>query len=409
MTKDFRNQRQENTGPFSRNISSGRYREDRPSRSARPRLSRDAVDRGWENGASRAHADYRPRQSANRPPFQRSGQSTPAFERSRQPYNHRSSETRRQSYDSPSSSFNQNGYQPRREPSPRTGPRRFNEPGQRVPGNRPGLSSERWTREGSSRSDGSISRYQDRDQSQARGPSRFDQRRPGDPGRQDYREDYRPRPFERHRREEENFARGRRTYDPRTRRDSYNPPRQSRPTTRRGYSEARQQYQGKPADRSPSWQGKATDRPGSAQFEGDYEQFDEPEQVEYPEQPPQQPYEKHVTRLPDGRVLKGSRPQQREQARFWNEVEEETENLMPRIPVAPKKRKQETTANRPARLIKQPGSSKAHKIKRVKTARARDGASRAEKAKTGKKKADGTPGSVIRPFQRGYKWPATGE
>jgi len=400
MTKNFRNQPRENTGPFSRNTSSGRYREDQSSRPARPRLSRDAVDRGWENGASRAHADYRPRQSANRPPFQRPGQSTPAFERSRQPYTHRSSEARRQSYDSPSSSFNQNGYQPRREPSPRTGPRRFNEPEQRVPGSPPGPYNKRWTREASTQSNGSTSHNQSRNRSQERGPSRFDTRRSGGPGRQDYREESRPRPFERSHKEEENFARGRRSYDPH---------RQSRPKSRRGYSETRQQYRGKPSERALSWQEKTSDRAESAQFEGDYEQFDEPEQMKYSERPPQPPYEKHVTRLQDGRVLKGSRPQQREQARFWTEVEEEAENLMPHIPVAPKKRERETTAKRPARLMKQPGGRKAHKIKMVKTAHTREEAARAEKAKTGKQKASDTQGPVLRPFQRGYRWPATGQ
>jgi hypothetical protein len=35
-----------------------------------------------------------------------------------------------------------------------------------------------------------------------------------------------------------------------------------------------------------------------------------------------------VTRLPDGRVLKGSRPAQRKNAQFWTEVAEDTEDLL---------------------------------------------------------------------------------
>jgi hypothetical protein len=59
--------------------------------------------------------------------------------------------------------------------------------------------------------------------------------------------------------------------------------------------------------------------------------------------------------------------------------------------------------------MKQPGGRKAHKIKMVKTAHAREEAARAEKAKTGKQKASDTQGPVLRPFQRGYRWPATGQ
>jgi hypothetical protein len=35
-----------------------------------------------------------------------------------------------------------------------------------------------------------------------------------------------------------------------------------------------------------------------------------------------------VTRLPDGRVLKGPRPAQRKNAQFWTEVAEDTEDLL---------------------------------------------------------------------------------
>lgn len=415
MTRNFSNQRRENTGPSSRNTSSGRYREEQASRSARPRLSRDAVDRGWENGASRNHADYRPRQGASTPPSQRPGRPSPAFERSRQPYNHHSSETRPRSYGAPSSSSDRGGYQQRREQSPGPGPRRFNESGQHAPGGRPGPNSEHWTREPGPRSEGSTNRYQDRDryqdtnryqdEYQARGPARFNQSGPGAPERPNYRGANGSRSFERPGRDGENFARGQRTNDPsRGRRDNYNPRWQSRPTAQRAYSEPQRQYPDTPREHPPFRQGQTNERPGKEQFEGDYEHFETERQVERPE-----PYEKHVTRLPDGRVLKGSRPQQRKQARFWTEVEEESTGLIPPAPTHEPETEPITQEKptRPARPRKQP-ESKERKVKTVKTTRARAGAPKADKAKTGKKRS-GPQGPVIRPSQRGYKWPTTGE
>ena len=93
-----------------------------------------------------------------------------------------------------------------------------------------------------------------------------------------------------------------------------------------------------------------------AQFEGDYESFNEqPDHSNYNERPSRpsrsedrpfrgstgnrgqretqrqrdgRPYERHVTPLPDGRVIKGSRPAQRRNARFWTDVSEETDELM---------------------------------------------------------------------------------
>src|SRR5207237_10181927 len=43
-----------------------------------------------------------------------------------------------------------------------------------------------------------------------------------------------------------------------------------------------------------------------------------------------EPVEGHVTRLPDGRVLKGPRPVQRKNAQFWSEISNGTEQLIDR-------------------------------------------------------------------------------
>jgi hypothetical protein len=146
------------------------------------------------------------------------------------------------------------------------------------------------------------------------------------------------------------------------------------------------------------------ERSGSAQFEGDYERFETREWVERPERP----FEKNVTRLPDGRVIKGSRPAQRKEARFWTGVEEETSTLLPQTP--PEQQEpvtpplsQEKPATRPARSRKQP-AGQTRKVKTVKTTRAASA-----EPKTGKKKARGPQGPVTRPSRKGYKWPTSEE
>src|SRR5436309_9371554 len=65
MTRDFNNQRREYPQSDSRGSSSRRFEKERPSHPARPRLNRDMVDRGWENGARQNHADYRTRGDSN--------------------------------------------------------------------------------------------------------------------------------------------------------------------------------------------------------------------------------------------------------------------------------------------------------------------------------------------------------
>lgn len=83
--------------PSSRNQSSGRYGDSRPSRPGRPRLNRETVDRAWENGASRDHADYHPRQSNARPysqqrPYNRDGNAP--SQNNRRPYSQGNGNTR---------------------------------------------------------------------------------------------------------------------------------------------------------------------------------------------------------------------------------------------------------------------------------------------------------------------------
>ena len=468
MTKNFSNQRRDGMQPSSRNFASGKYREEQSSRPARPRLSRDAVDRAWENGATRTYADYRPRQNPPTSPAQRQGRPAPAYERSRQPQNRRPYAASQETYGTP----RQGNYQPRQQPEDR--PRYSNQPGYRAPGGQPSLNSERWTRTSSPQQPGGYTerseehqpsrfrqdgptgyrgsnrppRFQQGSPNTYRGsdrPQRFqqdaapdssyrDSNRPprfqqGSPntyrgsdrpqrfqqdGPAGYRGPQQPRSFERSDREREQFTRGQRGSAPGPRRDSYNPRWQSRPGAQREYSNQQREF-------SEPRNDNVNERPGRAQFEGDYERFTDQERANTFEpaprdQRPEAAYTRPVTRLPDGRVLKGPRPVQRKQARFWNEVEGETGELLSHAstpptpeegslpqdqPVEPKK-----AAPRAARP-KKPGESRVRTVKTVKTARA-EGA-KPYSDKVARKNARGPQKPVTRPSQRGYKWPAAGE
>ena len=89
MTKDFHEQRRGDVRPSSRNRSSGRYGEERSPSSARPRPNRASVDRAWESGARREHADYRPRSRDGQPPREnrRYNQNGTSAQNGRRPYN----------------------------------------------------------------------------------------------------------------------------------------------------------------------------------------------------------------------------------------------------------------------------------------------------------------------------------
>jgi hypothetical protein len=116
------------------------------------------------------------------------------------------------------------------------------------------------------------------------------------------------------------------------------------------------------------------------------------------EKPPQ--VERHVTPLPDGRVLKGPRPAQRQNAQFWTDISQNTEKLVNQVQTP-----EETSAmtpdeqaqtgplsapqSAPAPLV---GSPRAKFAKRVASA-----------ARNGKTKRPVSSGP--KPSQRGFKWP----
>lgn len=485
MTRDFNKPRRDDMRPSSRHIPSDHYREERPFKPGRPRLSRDAVDRAWENGGNRHHDDYRPRQNTARPPFQqqRPGPATgrsgtpygrpgygghqenyrgsafaprPPYQRrdqehegGRRPFNgpgyrgsaphsgyqHRDQETgyRGSSFNSgyqrreqgPGSNrrpFNESGYRGpasnagyqrrnqeqtgERRPfseteyrrfsspphadyrRPGSSERRFNEPGRHARGDQQGSQDERWSRDrrGPARTYRSDEgRYQDTR------PPRFQQ---GGPTR------YTGGPRNYERGEREQFARGSRSADSPARRDSHNPRWQSRPAAQRGYHSSQRNY-------AEVEHEQPYGRPEVEQFEGDYERFNAPQSEQE---------EKHFTYLPDGRVLKGSRPSQRKQARFWNGVEEETSTLLSHTPAAPETSEQEEKASpaeeaqeeTPAKARK-PRTAKPKAVRTVKTNLSRGTGGmkslHGSKAKALKRKTSSPQASITRPSQRGYKWP----
>src|SRR6266849_2573820 len=110
MTRDFNEQRRYDRYSSSRNQSSGRSGEERTPRPARPRLNRQTVDRAWESGARRDHADYRTRSNNEQPPRSnhRRNQYTDytSTQNSRKPL-----DDRQDSYQRPQRTFNSDGSQ----------------------------------------------------------------------------------------------------------------------------------------------------------------------------------------------------------------------------------------------------------------------------------------------------------
>lgn len=434
MTRDFNKQRRDDMRPSSRHTPSDNYREERPFKSARPRLSRDTVDRAWENGATQKYADYQPRHNASRPPFQQQGRPAPGAEPYRSSQSRPGYPTRQQNYrgSSPStheryprraqqpegerrpfneteyrrfSSTPDSGYQPRHEQMPPADGPRFNRPGgYRASGGPRDYNNERRTYDQRGPSQpyrGGEKRYQE-----PRSP-RFEQRGPGTPARNISRSATGPRDFRSGERERDNFARRNRSDGPQARRDNHNPRWQSRPAAQRGYRSA--QHEGPYGQRERSYT-----RPEAEQFEGDYERFNA-YQDRQPLAQPEQVEEKHVTRLPDGRVLKGSRPSQRKQAHFWNGIEAEASTLMP-VPEVPAQVAKPAPSKEPVEKPAKPKTPPTAKPKALKTTRADysrgTGGMKSihgSKARALKKKRQGPQGPGTRPSQRGYKWPTPGE
>ncbi len=415
MTREFNKQRRDDSRPPSRRPTSNGYGDARSSRPARPRLNRETVDRAWETGANPNHADYQPRSQRDprgQPP--RNGRNehrsseqqthfTPGYRRNTNEertssYQERG-ERRNTGYDRERAehgrSFERNGertrddrhYNDRRGYS--DGQNRANPRGQ-YQGHRP---SSDWEQRdyGRDRNQGNQG-YQGNGRSWQQGRERnFSEDRP-----------YRPEP--RSFRDDRDRDRG-----PRRPPRENNRPERSMPPSN-----------GRERDRRES----SLPQPHVERFEGDYERFDYNETSRRPERGDQRipaqrgrhhhPTEQvHVTRLPDGRVLKGSRPTQRRKAQFWNEITKDTEGLVEQVHPAPHPADE---AHQEVKALPLEGESNgepsAHTGPAAQEDQAQDtdGAQQTRPASSpAQKKKSALKGrtNVMRPSQRGFKWPTT--
>ena len=398
MTREFNKQRRDNERPFSRNSSSGRHGEERSPHPARPRLNREMVDRGWETGARQNHADYRTRGPNSGQPSRdnwRRNQQTdhPSAQHSRNSNNRKPYGNRQDNYleDTPRSNqgprsrsfepgmrnFDEQRYNERRGYSDRPGP---SGSGARP---RPGF------RANTHSSDGRP-QYGDRNQNRGYQRRDFDRDRDNRQARDFDHSDRDDRP-------KRSFDRSNRSnrYEPQP--DTRNPRWQSRPSVQRDQNSRRPQEFTEHA-------------PDNELFEGDYERFntsdapklssDQSEEL----QDTDQQEERHVTRLPDGHVLKGPRQVQRKNAAFWKDVAHETETLVQPL-------EQRTTSDvvrrpivdrpkaTPKKSVKQKSTESPRSRTRSASAVARGRKSRVNQSES-KPKATGP-----RPSQRGFKWP----
>lgn len=418
MTRDYNKQR-DNARPFSRNQSPNRPGAERFPRQDRPRLNRETVDRAWESGAPNRHADYRPR-SSSQPPRNRWNNNQPSehAQYGRRPSGNRQNDDR---------SFE-------RTPNTNAGPRsRSFDPNRRNFDDRRGHQGHQGYPESPNRNGGrqgprdnsrhyeQSSQFRDNDQGrgyQRPGSRRFEQQP------RDFNPNYRsPRNgsqgnFKRDNRSPRNSGGPNRSPYGTRRPDEEHPRLRSRPQAQRGNSFEDQEHFN---EREPE----------NEQFEGDYERFDGPRQ---PKRPKVQPYERerskaterHVTRLADGRVLKGSRPAQRKNAQFWTGIGDEAENLIDQVhsdsPSTGKQvdqRSEEALSGTPAQGKGKQKAQRAPRAQRVQKGQRAQGAqgakskprARASSAvkrerKSGAKKAVGTSSTVPRPSQRGFQWPS---
>jgi len=449
MTRDFNKPKRDNSRPSFRDQSPNRNRDERSPRPARPRLNREMVDRAWESGAQQQHADYRPRtgggQSRPQGPQQRTGwRNTPNNQQSgyssqngrgnSRPYNNRQEgyrDTRSGGYrdtrdqretrgtpGNPNRSFN--GENSSR---PSFGQERRNDNGYRP---RPSFGQDRNDR-GNQRPDRSTS-------------FNSSNRRDGDDRQRFQDRGNQSRDFRRNDRSN--------TYGERPQRETSNPKWQSRPSEQRNNT------------RGPEREFNRRSNTGGEQFEGDYEHFEERDshtpRDTRPARPAERPFrgshnsqdhsqksfgdsrgsqerparrfddrrsdvqpERHVTRLPDGRVLKGPRPVQRRNAQFWTGVSKDVGELVGQVddkkpddqiqatPIdevsaIPVVQEERVTTDEPHEEVASQEETPSTDVTPETPQKRR---SRIASVVTRGKKSTQSKPSTMKPSQRGFKWP----
>ena len=424
MTRDFDKQRRDDSRPSFRNNSSNRYGEERSSNPARPRLNREMVDRAWENGSPRQHADYRPRRNGNAGPPPQNNWRKNQYGESSSSYNSGGN----RSYDNSGgnrghdNSGGNRSYGNRQDNYRPNNGQRFERPAPGNPGPRPRPYEANRYNDGDQRS-GKRRGYGDE-------PYRSNSQQNFHPGGQAQERPARdfgrgqppPRDFGRgQERPPRDFGRGqppprRNDFRGRTDQEEDRPPHpreQSRPAAFReqiDHRDAREERRSR----------RYTER-----YEGDYEHFSADNAPQRPALPPERKFqgkrqerdgheqeqERHVTRLPDGRVLKGSRPEQRKKAQFWNGVSEETDELVDRLHTPTREDGTRTQAEGIAEETGQENEEVSSQGLQPagQDAPAKKPAKRIASA-VRRKKADAAPKARSkgpRPSQRGFKWPTS--
>ncbi|HXZ04125.1 MAG TPA: hypothetical protein VEH81_04785 [Ktedonobacteraceae bacterium] len=400
MTRDFYNQRREDSHSDSRSSSSRRFEEERHSRPTRPRLNRDMVDRGWENGARQNHPDYRTRSDRNthpprdnrRPDQHTNRYSSQTSSNGRNPYAKRqdnyqpgerspqgNNRHRPRSFESNKSTFDgqlhnqyeRRGYskQPYREDSRPGNSTNSQHPNSSTPYQ--GREQYRRTQRHDQTRDASSSRNFDRDQRQKRG----------------YESDTRqPHSYDRDKRPSRNTSGA-----------------STRNTRWQSHPERRQNNH---SDRSHAYARYKADQ---QLFEGDYEHFDRSNLAQAQNTQTHigdhRPEERKVTQLQDGRVLKGKPGAQQKSDKFWTEIGQESDELLKQ---AESSAVQETATKQ---SVNPPLTASKKRKTNSRTHNASEPAREKKSTKTKvRQSTTSKPRSTgPKPSQRGFKWPTAEE
>jgi hypothetical protein len=369
MTRDFNKQRRDDSRPSFRKSSPNGYGDTRSSRPARPRLNRETVDRAWESGAQPNHADYSARTTGGQSSYRGNGNGRYPNRDNQHNQHHQHTAygndgNRRENY---------------RENS-RHAERPFDKEARSFESNRRNFDGPHSHSHDSHNFDKPRSRgYRDTEADGARSHSHdsHDFDKPRSRGYRDTEADG----GRSHSHDSHNFdkprSRGyrdaqaeepRNRYRSRDQRQGYGPRNgESDFRTGRGKAwEQRDSHEGRPRDFHPnthrssrpfeqhnsrqsaqnSFKNSRPHRSYQQAFEGDYERFDSDEELDKSRAPRAQnnfkpprarnfdAEELHVTRLPDGRVIKGPRPAQRKNAQFWTEVSAEKDELLDHLHVS---------------------------------------------------------------------------
>ncbi len=439
MTREFNKQRRYDSRPPYRDTPSNFHGEERPSGPTRPRLNREIVDRAWENGAAHRHPDYQPRQNgkphgqAPRNAWQKNSYgapSSPNGSAGNRPYGNR------QDQNTYNNQYRQQSYQRQ---SPRQfnddrGPRRQSFDRQSGPANYGGYERRERPSNTSWQSNNNNGRYTPGEQPRFRHPDSPQSRGSGSSFRPTQ-----PQPYQRGHNEGQRFQGGQRATGPERGYNSYSDrgPRQGNFRQHgNGYQPRTQSPRPGAPIRPNRWNGHDSQgrqdttyyQPHTKQFEGDYERFGY-ENTGYAgkrgvgassvganyEHTSQQAPERHVTPLPDGRVLKGPRPLQRRQAQFWNGVSEETSTILKQVQASPSQEEPRVQApdmvsspvDQQQAQVSRQGASRPTPVIHADTKKPARRIASAERRKKAAASKTYPPGP--RPSQRGFKWPVHSE